>query len=119
MSLLGLKIMPLLNTEQVRQLMEKANGRPCSASDVVNLSRPGKPLHEAVVSRGSFERAKVRIIVESIARRRLAAELGRESPRYLGEEHSILCPACGGVAVRWAGSWKCLDGHTGREEEIP
>lgn len=100
------------DTETVRQLLGLG-----SLQDVWNLTRPGKPLHEALVRRGSFNKQMVKRAQAQFIRRELAAQLGRRSPRFLDNSHSATCPQCNGVAVEWEGSLLCENGHTNTPEE--
>ena len=108
-------IKSIYDTEQVRQLLEAAEGEPKAVIDVHNLLRPGKLLEHTYIRRGSYDRRGVNEIMTAILRRRLARDLGRISPRLLDVDHDIECPECGAVAVRWDGKWKCEDGHQGYE----
>lgn len=94
------------DTETVRQLLGLR-----SLQDVWNLTRPGKPLHDAQVRRGSFNKQMVKRAEAQFIRRELAAQLGRKSPRFLNDSHSAACPQCIGVTVEWEGSLLCENGH--------
>lgn len=100
------------DTETVRQLLKLR-----TLEDVRNLTRPGKPLADALVRRGSFNRHKVKKLQAKFIRRELAAQLGRISPRFLDDSHSVTCPKCPGVAVEWEGRTACENGHTNVKEE--
>jgi len=98
------------DTEIVRQLLKLG-----TLQDVRNQTRPGKPLHGALVRRGAFSVRKVKNALPLYVRRRLAAQLGRVSPRFLDNSHSRECPhpQCGGLAVEWEGRTLCENGHQG------
>lgn len=98
------------DTESVRLIL----GLP-RAQDVRNLTRPGKPLHDALIRggpRGRFDPQRVRMLQKKMIRRKLAATLGRTSPRMLSEDHSRHCQECQGIAVEWDGTILCENGHT-------
>jgi hypothetical protein len=98
------------DTETVRQLLGLK-----TLQDVRNLTRPGKPLHDALVRRGSFDQRKVKKFLPIFIRRELAAQLGRTSPRFLDDSHSVKCSQCNGIAVEWEGSLLCENGHNGKD----
>lgn len=100
------------DTETVRQLLGLK-----SKQDVWNLTRPGKPLHDAQVRRGSFNKHMVKQAQAQFIRRELAAQLGRTSPRFLDHSHTTKCPQCTGVTVEWEGSLLCENGHRNKKEE--
>lgn len=99
------------DTETVRQLLDLR-----TLEDVQNLTRPGKPLHKARVRRGSFHKGMVKAARPQFVRRKLAAQLGRVSPRFLDDSHSRNCSQCSGVAVEWESRTLCENGHESREE---
>lgn len=94
------------DTETVRQMLGLPN-----AQDVRNLTRKGAALHRALIARGRFDVRKVRRARAQFIRRRLAASLGRTSPRFLPDSHSRECPQCGGIAVLWNGIILCENDH--------
>lgn len=113
-----MKFLPVTyDTETVRQMVEAATASPTNATDIKNLSRPGNLLGDAKVRPGVFSKEKTRRVITAILRRRLAAQLGRVSPRLLDDSHSITCRTCGGVAVKWEGRWLCEEGHGGTTNE--
>jgi hypothetical protein len=101
---------PTYDTETVRQLLGLK-----TLQDVRNLTRPGKPLHDALVRRGSFDQRKVKKFLHIFIRRELAAQLGRTSPRFLDNSHTATCPQCSGITVEWEGSLLCENGHNGKD----
>jgi len=113
-----MKFLPVgYDTETIRQMVEIATGSPTSAEDIKNLSRPTNLLGEAKIRPGFYSKGKSRRIITAMLRRRLAAQLGRVSPRLLDDSHSITCRTCGGVAVKWDGRWLCEEGHGGNTNE--
>lgn len=94
------------DTETVRQLLGLR-----TLEDVWNLTRLGKPLHNAQVRRGSFSQRRVKSVQAQFIRRKLAAKLGRVSPRFLDNSHSVRCPQCPGIAVEWEGRTLCENDH--------
>lgn len=107
------KISQNYNSEEVRQLLEIARGRPASIMDVDNISRPHKAMAGARVRRGVYRRSDVIRVVQAILRQRLCAQLGRISPRYPDVDVEIACPQCGETAVQWESRWLCENGHSG------
>jgi len=106
---MNINIKPTYDTETVRQLLDLPR-----LQDVRNLTRPGKPLFEALIrggARGRYDPFKVRRVRTQMIRRRLAETLGRISPRFLRESHSRTCGTCGGIAVEWEGKVLCENGH--------
>jgi len=105
------------DTETVRKMMEEATGRPTTLADVANQVRPGKLLDRAQVRPGFFKKSETAKVITAMLRRRMAAQLGRKSPRRLAETHSIKCRTCGGIAVKFEGRWLCEKGHGGNTNE--
>ena len=101
------------DTEAVRQMLEEALAEPQTLGDVANKCRPGGLLEKAHLRGSFFDGFQTRRIMTDILRRRLAAQLGRKSPRLLGPEADIDCISCGGIAVKWDGRWLCENGHGG------
>lgn len=101
---------PTYDTESVRRLLDLP-----SAQDVRNLTRPGKPLYEALIrddgARGRYNVRRVHRVRSQMIRRRLAETLGRISPRFLPESNSRTCETCEGIAVEWDGKILCENGH--------
>lgn len=102
-------------TKDVIELFTYADGKPCKMVDLLNQCRPGKPLEDARVRRGVYDKRAIDMLVAAKIRRRLARDLGRISSRYLEMDHALKCPECGAIAVTWEGKWKCEAGHTGLE----
>ena len=107
-----LNFKPTYDTEAVRAMVAEATGTPTTQQDIWNACRDGKPLAEAVIRRGAFDVKITKQILAKMHRRRLASILGRINPRFLEEEHSATCPACGGLAVTWEGRGICINEHT-------
>lgn len=107
------KIRSGYDPEAVRKLLEYAAGEPKRIMDVFNLARPGKALEEAQVRRSFFDKARTDRVIAAYLRRRLAKQLGRMSPRFLGPDHELTCISCQGIAVKWQGRWLCENGHGG------
>lgn len=107
------------DTETVRQMVELATGAPATLQDVANLCRPGCAMADAVLRRGVFQTHKTRRVIEQLTRRRLAFQLGRTSPRFLGDEATTACPHCAGIAVLWDGVTLCENGHQTLTESEP
>jgi hypothetical protein len=104
-------IKPTYDTEAVRAMVEQATGTPTKEQDVWNACREGKALAEAVVRRGVFDVKKTKTILAQMHRRRLAASLGRVSPRFLDSSHDAVCPTCKELAVTWEGRSICINEH--------
>jgi len=104
---------PVYDTETVRRMVETATGTPTSQQDLWNLCRPGKAMAFAALHRGAFDVRKTRRVIEQLTRRRLAAQLGRTSPRLPANELNAVCPHpdCDGIAVKWEGITLCEHGH--------
>lgn len=103
--------------ETVRLMVEEATASITTSQDVSNLCRPGALLHSCVIRPGFFKKAPTQRVVISMLRRRLAAQLGRTSPRLLDKSHDLTCNTCSGIAVEWEGSWLCENGHGGTTNE--
>ena len=107
------------DSETVRDILSQAAGKQFTPQDIRGLAKKGRPLNKARVRRGSYSVITVKHLVDKFTRRRLAAQLGRISPRFLDDSHSRDCPArehaggpeCGGTAVEWAGRILCEKGH--------
>ena len=103
--------------ETVRLMVAEATASITTSQDVSNLCRPGALLHSAVIRPGFFNKTKTQRAIAAILRRRLAAQLGRTSPRLLDKSHDLTCNTCGGIAVEWEGSWLCENRHGGTTNE--
>lgn len=99
------------DTETVRQMMELAVGESVAQMDLWNLCKPGKLLHKAVIRPGVFSVSRTRKAIAKLLRRRLAASLGRTSPRFLDPDHDRECHTCKGLAVEWERSVLCENNH--------
>lgn len=97
----------IYDTEAVRLLLELD-----SPQEVYNMSRPGHVLHSAHIRRGVYNKHKVDVLRAQFIRRRLAARLGRISPRLLDDSASRTCNQCKSLAVMWEGKFLCEEGHT-------
>jgi hypothetical protein len=98
------------DTETTRELLGLE-----SAQDVYNLTRPGALLHGARIRAGSFDQWRVHTARKTLIRYRLAAKLGRISPRYIDHSHDRACATCQGIAVEWEGWVLCENGHKTEE----
>lgn len=105
------------DTETVRRMVEEATATPTTTRDVTNLCRRGALLNKAQVHPGFFHKVKTDRVIKAMLRRRLAAQLGRTSPRLLGKENDLTCNTCRGVGVKWEGRWLCEKGHGGNTNE--
>ena len=99
------------DSETVRDILSQAAGKQFTPQDIRGLAKKGRPLNKARVRRGSYSVITVKHLVDKFTRRRLAAQLGRISPRFLDSSHSRDCPQCGETAVEWAGRILCEKGH--------
>ena len=109
-----IKTKTLYDTATTARVLSAALGHQVDAADVRNLSRPGAALHDARSqggTRGTFDPHRVWIVAHKMIRRRLAAEMGRISPRFLEYSHSRDCLQCEGIAVEWGGRVLCEKGH--------
>jgi len=99
------------DSETVRELLSQASGKQFTAQDIRGLAKKGRPLNKARVRRGSYSVVTVKHLVDKFTRRRLAAQLGRISPRFLDSSRSRDCPQCRGIAVEWGDRVLCENGH--------
>jgi hypothetical protein len=99
------------DSETVREILSQASGKQFTAQDIRGLAKKGRPLNKARVHRGSYSIIIVKRLEDKFTRRRLAAQLGRISPRFLDNSHSRDCPKCGGTAVEWSGAILCENDH--------
>lgn len=104
-------------TEQVRQMFEEAAGAPYTCKMITDLAKSGRILEGANRHPGFWSKKKVDRAVRGVLLRRLAAQLGRTSPRLLGSQNETTCLTCEGTAVHWAGRWLCENGHGGNTNE--
>jgi hypothetical protein len=105
------------DNETVRKMLEIATAKDCTLQDVSNLCRRGALLYHAQIHPGFFGKVRTDHVITAILRRRLAAQLGRVSPRLLDSSHDLTCNTCQGIAVKWEGRWLCQNGHGGTTNE--
>lgn len=104
------------DTETVRQMVEEATAQDATTQTVWDLCRPGAPLEKAQIRPGFFSHVKTVKVIRLLLTRRLAAQLGRTSPRL---DHGLetRCNTCHGVAAVWDRRWLCENGHGGNTNE--
>ena len=102
-------------TPAVIRMVGEALGIEANALTVYNMSRPGKVLARARINNGIFDAFHTQKALRKMRRFKLAARLGRISPRYdgLDPEMEVECLYCSSFAVKWGDKWLCENGHTG------